>query len=83
MGHGPLAIGRLGQAGCEPSLSVDSCTNTGGDMFGVLRAALAAGRADGYAARPDRPEVALTCAYRPSIAGVVLRPEKQRPAQGR
>ncbi|HUD39823.1 MAG TPA: amidohydrolase family protein [Streptosporangiaceae bacterium] len=62
MGHGPLAIGRLGQAGCEPSLSVDTCTNTGGDMFGVLRAALAAGRADGYAARPDRPEVALTCA---------------------
>jgi hypothetical protein len=28
-------------------------------------------------------EVALTCAHRPLIAGFILRPKRQRPAQGR
>lgn len=45
MGHGHPAIGRLMAAGVVPSLSVDTCVTTGGDLFGVMRVALAATRA--------------------------------------
>jgi cytosine/adenosine deaminase-related metal-dependent hydrolase len=40
MGHGWPATGRLLEVGIRPSLSVDVCTSTGGDMFGLMRTAL-------------------------------------------
>jgi 5-methylthioadenosine/S-adenosylhomocysteine deaminase len=41
MGHGPSAAGRLLRRGIPTGLSIDVCTNVGGDMFGAMRAALA------------------------------------------
>ena len=46
MGHGRPATGRLLAAGLRPALSVDACTNVGGDMFGAMRTLLAAHRGD-------------------------------------
>jgi cytosine/adenosine deaminase-related metal-dependent hydrolase len=40
MGHGWPATGRLLAVGIRPSLSVDVCTSTGGNMFGLMRTAL-------------------------------------------
>lgn len=42
MGHGNVATGRLMKHGIRPSLSIDVVTSIGGDMFGVMRACLAA-----------------------------------------
>ena len=39
MGHGRPAVGRLLAVGVRPSLSVDTCVNVGGDLFGIMRAA--------------------------------------------
>ncbi|MBL5973677.1 MAG: 5-methylthioadenosine deaminase [Candidatus Leucobacter sulfamidivorax] len=46
MAHGPVAIRRFLDRGVRPSLSVDTCTNVSGDMFAIMRAALAMTRAD-------------------------------------
>jgi cytosine/adenosine deaminase-related metal-dependent hydrolase len=40
MGHGWPATGRLLDVGVRPSLSIDSCTSNGGNMFGVMRSTL-------------------------------------------
>ena len=45
MGHGMPATGRLLAHGIRPSLSVDVVTGIGGDMFTVMRMALAMERA--------------------------------------
>ncbi|HUG49063.1 MAG TPA: amidohydrolase family protein [Candidatus Limnocylindria bacterium] len=42
MGHGDVATGRLLAHGIRPSLSIDVVTSIGGDMFGAMRACLAA-----------------------------------------
>jgi 5-methylthioadenosine/S-adenosylhomocysteine deaminase len=44
MGHGPAATMRLRARGIPTGLSVDVCTNVGGDLFGAMRAALALAR---------------------------------------
>jgi cytosine/adenosine deaminase-related metal-dependent hydrolase len=41
MGHGPAATTRLRARGIPTGLSVDVCTNVGGDLFGAMRATLA------------------------------------------
>lgn len=46
MGHGPVAIKRFLDRGVRPALSVDTCTNVSGDMFAIMRAALAITRGD-------------------------------------
>jgi 5-methylthioadenosine/S-adenosylhomocysteine deaminase len=53
MGHGWPATGRLLAAGIEPSLSIDVCTLNGGDMFGAMKATIAAERALRNAAAAD------------------------------
>jgi cytosine/adenosine deaminase-related metal-dependent hydrolase len=40
MGHGWPATGRLLSVGIRPSLSIDVCTATSGDMFGAMKGAL-------------------------------------------
>lgn len=45
MGHGWPATGRLLDVGIRPSLSIDVCTLNGGDMFGAMKATIAAERA--------------------------------------
>lgn len=50
MGHGWPATGRLMAVGIRPSLSIDVCTLNGGDMFGAMKATIAAERALGHAA---------------------------------
>jgi cytosine/adenosine deaminase-related metal-dependent hydrolase len=45
MGHGPIALQRLLDVGVEPGLSVDTCTNVAGDLFGPMRTAIALTRA--------------------------------------
>jgi cytosine/adenosine deaminase-related metal-dependent hydrolase len=49
MGHGNPAVLRLVEAGVRPSLSVDTCTNSSGDLFGAMRAALATARLSAHA----------------------------------
>jgi 5-methylthioadenosine/S-adenosylhomocysteine deaminase len=49
MGHGWPATGRLLDAGVRPSLSIDVCTLNGGDMFGAMKATIAAQRALNHA----------------------------------
>ena len=44
MGHGPAATTRLRARGIPTGLSVDVCTNVGGDLFGAMRTALALAR---------------------------------------
>src|SRR5688500_5775278 len=44
MGHGPPATTRLRARGIPTGLSVDVCTNVGGDLFGAMRATLALAR---------------------------------------
>jgi cytosine/adenosine deaminase-related metal-dependent hydrolase len=44
MGHGWPATGRLLAVGIRPSLSIDVCTLNGGDMFGAMKATIAAER---------------------------------------
>lgn len=46
MAIGPIAIRRLLEAGIEPSLSVDTCLNIGGELFSVMRAALSSVRGE-------------------------------------
>jgi hypothetical protein len=46
-------------------------------------ASLPSGRSLQRAPWVRNDEVALTCAHRPLIAGFILGPKKQRPAQGR
>jgi cytosine/adenosine deaminase-related metal-dependent hydrolase len=53
MGHGWPATGRLLAAGIEPTLSIDVCTLNGGDMFGAMKATIAAERALRNAAAVD------------------------------
>ncbi|HLF42607.1 MAG TPA: amidohydrolase family protein [Acidimicrobiia bacterium] len=50
MGHGWPATGRLLAVGIRPSLSIDVCTLNGGDMFGAMKATIAAERALRHAA---------------------------------
>ena len=50
MGHGPVALSRLRARGIPTGLSVDVCTNVGGDLFGAKRAALALERGAAHAA---------------------------------
>jgi 5-methylthioadenosine/S-adenosylhomocysteine deaminase len=50
MGHGPAATTRLRSRGIPTGLSVDVCTNVGGDLFGAMRAALALERGTAHAA---------------------------------
>jgi len=45
MGHGFPATGKLLRVGVRPSLSIDVVTTVAGNMFGAMRAALAAERA--------------------------------------
>lgn len=45
MGHGWPATGRLLSAGIRPSLSIDVCSSTSGDMFGAMKATIALQRA--------------------------------------
>ncbi len=52
MGHGWPATGRLLAVGIQPSLSIDVCTLNGGDMFGAMKATIAAER--GLAQRRGR-----------------------------
>jgi 5-methylthioadenosine/S-adenosylhomocysteine deaminase len=49
MGHGPAATTRLRSRGVPTGLSVDVCTNVGGDLFGAMRAALALERGAAHA----------------------------------
>jgi cytosine/adenosine deaminase-related metal-dependent hydrolase len=64
MGHGPAATARLRSRGVPTGLSVDVCTNAGGDLFGAMRVALAlergAAHAAALAAGETLPEVPLT-----------------------
>jgi 5-methylthioadenosine/S-adenosylhomocysteine deaminase len=64
MGHGPAATRRLRSRGIPTGLSVDVCTNVGGDLFGAMRVALALQRGADHAAGFERgealPEVSLT-----------------------
>lgn len=48
MGHGNPAVLRLVKAGVRPSLSVDTCTNSSGDLFGAMRATLTTARLAGH-----------------------------------
>ncbi|MGH7641620.1 MAG: amidohydrolase family protein [Candidatus Dormibacteria bacterium] len=48
MGHGFPATGKLLRVGVRPSLSIDVVTTVVGNMFGAMRAALAAERALGH-----------------------------------
>jgi cytosine/adenosine deaminase-related metal-dependent hydrolase len=50
MGHGPAATSRLRARGIPTGLSVDVCTNAGGDLFGAMRVALALERGTAHAA---------------------------------
>ena len=50
MGHGWPATGRLLAVGIRPSLSIDVCTLNGGDMFGAMKATIAAERGLRHAA---------------------------------
>ena len=50
MGHGRPAVQRCLERGLRPSLSVDTCTNLGGDLFSVMRAALACARLERHEA---------------------------------
>jgi cytosine/adenosine deaminase-related metal-dependent hydrolase len=50
MGHGPVALVRLRERGIPTGLSVDVCTNVGGDLFGAMRVALALERGAAHAA---------------------------------
>lgn len=50
MGHGPAATSRLRSRGIPTGLSVDVCTNAGGDLFGAMRVALALERGAAHAA---------------------------------
>jgi cytosine/adenosine deaminase-related metal-dependent hydrolase len=54
MGHGRPAMSRLLRAGIQPSLSVDTCTNVSGDLFAVMRSALAQMRQDEHAESHER-----------------------------
>jgi 5-methylthioadenosine/S-adenosylhomocysteine deaminase len=45
MGHGWPATGRLLAAGIRPSLSIDVCSSTSGDMFGAMKSTIALQRA--------------------------------------
>jgi 5-methylthioadenosine/S-adenosylhomocysteine deaminase len=69
MGHGWPATGRLLAAGIQPSLSIDVCTLNGGDMFGAMKATIAAERALRNAAAADAGTVVTTLA--PSCRDVV------------
>lgn len=66
MGHGPLAIARFLAAGVTPGLSVDTCVNASGDLFGPMRAALTGSRGQRHADYLKRgewaPDVGLTVA---------------------
>jgi 5-methylthioadenosine/S-adenosylhomocysteine deaminase len=57
MGHGWPATGRLLAAGIRPSLSIDVCTLNGGDMFGAMKATIAAERGLRHAAAVASGEV--------------------------
>ncbi|HEV8654171.1 MAG TPA: amidohydrolase family protein [Candidatus Limnocylindria bacterium] len=56
MGHGHPALGRLVAAGVPASLSADTCTNVSGDLFAVMRAALASVRESEHASSHARGE---------------------------
>ncbi len=56
MGHGPLALGRLLAVGVRPGLSVDTCVNAAGDLFGALRGAVAITRAQAHEAALEHGE---------------------------
>lgn len=45
MGHGWPATGRLLRAGIRPSLSIDVCSSTSGDMFGAMKSTISLQRA--------------------------------------
>ena len=57
MGHGWPATGRLLAVGIRPSLSIDVCTLNGGDMFGAMKATVAAERGLRHAAAVSSGEV--------------------------
>jgi 5-methylthioadenosine/S-adenosylhomocysteine deaminase len=69
MGHGWPATGRLLAAGIQPSLSIDVCTLNGGDMFGAMKATIAAERGLRNAAAVDAGTVVSTLV--PSCRDVV------------
>ncbi|MDF3313666.1 amidohydrolase family protein [Rhodococcus sp. T2V] len=48
MGHGPTVVSRLRNHGIPAGISVDVCTNVGGDLFSPMRAALALQRGDDH-----------------------------------
>jgi cytosine/adenosine deaminase-related metal-dependent hydrolase len=56
MGHGPAATARLRERGIPTGLSVDVCTNAGGDLFGAMRVALALERGTAHAAALEAGE---------------------------
>jgi cytosine/adenosine deaminase-related metal-dependent hydrolase len=66
MGHGPAATARLRARGIPTGLSVDVCTNVGGDLFGAMRATLALARGAAHetalAAGEARDRVSLRAA---------------------
>lgn len=56
MGHGPAATTRLRARGIPTGLSVDVCTNVGGDLFGAMRTALSLARGAAHEAALARGE---------------------------
>lgn len=56
MGHGPPVVRRLRTHSIPTGLSVDVCTNVGGDLFGAMRAALALQRGHDHAEALSRGE---------------------------
>ncbi len=65
MGHGWPATGRLLEAGIRPSLSIDVCSSTSGDMFGAMKTTISLQRAldNSRTENADgRAGVALECA---------------------
>jgi 5-methylthioadenosine/S-adenosylhomocysteine deaminase len=64
MGFGWPATGRLRSAGIRPSLSIDDCVSTAGDMFTTMRAVLVTQRGLDAAAVPEPENLAalqLSC----------------------
>jgi cytosine/adenosine deaminase-related metal-dependent hydrolase len=64
MGHGWPATGKLLDVGVRPSLSIDTCTSNGGDMFHAMKTTISAQRAldnDALEAASDADSLRLRC----------------------
>jgi 5-methylthioadenosine/S-adenosylhomocysteine deaminase len=64
MGHGWPATGKLLDVGVRPSLSIDTCTSNGGDMFHAMKTTISTQRAldnDALEAASDADSLRLHC----------------------